>query len=112
MGCSNPQEKLEEEIMDLNINKIELQMEKYKQMQLLGKNINQTEKNNKINNNNNINNKKIITDNNNVNNANNNNQAKRKSTALKTGKGIRSKSMKSIRINGNTIVPKKKDASL
>ena len=36
MGCGNPQEKLENEIMEMNINKIEIQMERYKQMKLLG----------------------------------------------------------------------------
>ena len=38
MGCSDPQEKLENEIMKMNIEKIEIQMEKYKQMKLLGEN--------------------------------------------------------------------------
>ena len=32
MGCSDPQEKLENEIIKMNIEKIEIQMEKYKQM--------------------------------------------------------------------------------
>jgi hypothetical protein len=38
MGCSDPQEKLENEIIKMNIEKIEIQMEKYKQMKLLGEN--------------------------------------------------------------------------
>ena len=35
MGCSDPQEKLENEIMKMNIDKIEIRMERYKQMKLL-----------------------------------------------------------------------------
>ena len=38
MGCSDPQEKLENEIIKMNIEKIEIQMEKYKQIKLLGEN--------------------------------------------------------------------------
>ena len=30
MGCSDPQEKLENEIMKMNMDKIEIQMERYK----------------------------------------------------------------------------------
>ena len=44
MGCGNAQEKLEDEMLDLKISRIELQMERYKQVQLLkekqGKDIN------------------------------------------------------------------------
>ena len=36
MGCGDAQEKLENKIMEMNIDKIELQMERYKQMKLLG----------------------------------------------------------------------------
>ena len=39
MGCGDPQEKLENKIMEMNIEKIELQMERYKQMKLLGQDI-------------------------------------------------------------------------
>ena len=45
MGCSSAQEKLEEEIINMNINKIEIQMKKYQQMKLLGKDINSLESN-------------------------------------------------------------------
>ena len=93
MGCSSPKEKLEEEIINMNINKIEIQMEKYKQMKLLGKDVTSSEK---------PENKKIVT-------TNNNNKSNRKPMALKTGKGARSKSMKSIRIKKtNTNLPIKK----
>ena len=40
MGCSSPKEQLEDKIMDLNIDKIEVQMERYNQMKLLGQNKN------------------------------------------------------------------------
>ena len=36
MGCDDPREKLENKIMEMNIYKIEIQMEKYKQLKLLG----------------------------------------------------------------------------
>ena len=36
MGCDDPLEKLENKIMEMNIDKIEIQMEKYKQLKLLG----------------------------------------------------------------------------
>ena len=35
MGCGNPQEKLEDEMLNLKIARIELQMERYNQIQLL-----------------------------------------------------------------------------
>ena len=35
MGCGNAQEKLEDEMLNLKISRIELQMERYKQVQLL-----------------------------------------------------------------------------
>ena len=35
MGCGNSREKLENEMLDLKISRIEVQMERYKQMQLL-----------------------------------------------------------------------------
>ena len=35
MGCGDAQEKLENKIMEMNIDKIEIQMERYKQMKLL-----------------------------------------------------------------------------
>ena len=40
MGCGNPQEKLEDEMLNLKIARIELQMERYNQMKLLGQNKN------------------------------------------------------------------------
>ena len=36
MGCDDPREKLENKIMEMNIDKIEIQMEKYNQLKLLG----------------------------------------------------------------------------
>ena len=35
MGCGNPKEKLEDEMMKLKISRIEIQMERYNQLQLL-----------------------------------------------------------------------------
>ena len=35
MGCGNPKEKIEDEMMKLKISRIELQMERYNQLQLL-----------------------------------------------------------------------------
>ena len=65
MGCSDPQEKLENEIMKMNMDKIEIQMERYRQMKILEEKSNNL--NSKINPNNtnnditiNLQNKKII----------------------------------------------------
>ena len=99
MGCGDAQEKLENKIMEMNIDKIEIQMERYKQMKLLGEDAT-TNKTKYIQSN---------TVNNNIN-SNNNLNIKRKtigpkttktSTPLKTGKGRRSKSVKTARIGGN-----------
>ena len=94
MGCGDPQEKLENKIMEMNIEKIELQMERYKQMKLLGQDIDiikpKESQTNSINNNdikNNINNSKRKT------------MTVRSSS--KTGKGRRSKSMKSVRMKND-----------
>ena len=95
MGCSSSQEKLENEIMELNIEKIEIQMEKYNQMKLLGqnKNTNQIQplQGNTINNNNNINMKRKTI------------RAKttKGSVETKTGKGRRGKSVKTARVKSN-----------
>ena len=35
MGCGNPKEKIEDEMMKLKISRIEVQMERYNQLQLL-----------------------------------------------------------------------------
>lgn len=100
MGCGDAQEKLENKIMEMNIDKIEIQMERYKQMKLLGEDAT-TNKTKYIQSN---------TVNNNDINSNNNLNIKRKtigpkttktSTPLKTGKGRRSKSVKTVRIGGN-----------
>ncbi len=100
MGCGDAQEKLENKIMEMNIDKIEIQMERYKQMKLLGEDAT-TNKTKDIQSN---------TVNNNDINSNNNLNIKRKtigpkttktSTPLKTGKGRRSKSVKTARIRGN-----------
>ena len=40
MGCANEKERLENRIIEMNIDKIEIQMEKYQKMQLLGKDAN------------------------------------------------------------------------
>ena len=100
MGCGDAQEKLENKIMEMNIDKIEIQMERYKQMKLLGEDAT-TNKTKYIQSN---------TVNNNDINSNNNLNIKRKTigpkttktpTPLKTGKGRRSKSVKTARIGGN-----------
>lgn len=96
MGCGDPQEKLENKIMEMNIDKIEIQMERYKQMKLLEDMniINAKEKPNnnadKVDNNNEIRN-------NHVNSKRNTMIAK----TSKTGKGRKSKSVKSLRIQKN-----------
>ena len=94
MGCSSSQEKLENEIMELNIEKIEIQMEKYNQMKLLGQNkttnqIKQLQGN--IINNNNINMKRKTI------------RAKttKGSVEIKPGKGRRGKSVKTARVKSN-----------
>ena len=94
MGCGDPQEKLENKIMEMNFEKIELQMERYKQMKLLGQDIDiikpKESQTNSINNNdikNNINNSKRKT--------------MTVSSSSKTGKGRRSKSMKSVRMKND-----------
>ena len=94
MGCSSSQEKLENEIMELNIEKIEIQMEKYNQMKLLGqnKNTNQIkELQNNIINNNNINMKRKTI------------RAKTTKGSIETklGKGRRGKSVKTARVKSN-----------
>ena len=105
MGCGNPQEKLENEIMEMNINKIE--------MKLLGeKKIPNNENNTKLNNHNNKND--III--NNKTNSNNNKinivtKTSRKSLKLKpkevTSKSInrakRSKSVKLVAVNNKNL---------
>ena len=100
MGCGDAQEKLENKIMEMNIDKIEIQMERYKQMKLLGEDAT-TNKTKDIHSN---------TVNNNDINSNNKLNIKRKTigpkttktpTPLKTGKGRRSKSVKTARIGGN-----------
>ena len=100
MGCGDAQEKLENKIMEMNIDKIELQMERYKQMKLLGEDAT-TNKTKDIQSNT-VNNGDIIS--------NNNLNIKRKtigpkttktSTPIKTGKGRRSKSVKTARIKSN-----------
>ena len=113
MGCGNPQEKLENEIMEMNINKIEIQMERYKQMKLLGeKKIPNHENNPNLQNHNNKND--III--NNKTNSNNNKvnivtKTSRKSLKLKpkevTSKPInrakRSKSVKLVVVNNKNL---------
>ena len=102
MGCSSPKEQLEDKIMDLNIDKIEVQMERYNQMKLLGQNKNtnvaKQVKFNTINNtNSNINNSKIKRT-----------TIRAKTTKepvkpvpTKTGKGRRGKSVKTARVKFN-----------
>ena len=96
MGCGDPQEKLENKIMEMNIDKIEIQMERYKQTKLLEDMniINAKEKPNnnadKVDNNNEIRNNHV--------------NSKRKTMITKTsktGKGRKSKSVKSLRIQKN-----------
>ena len=94
MGCSSSQEKLENEIMELNIEKIEIQMEKYNQMKLLGqnKNTNQIQplQGNNINNNNiNMKRKTIRA------------KTTKGSVEIKPGKGRRGKSVKTVRVKSN-----------
>ena len=106
MGCSSPKEQLEDKIMDLNIDKIEVQMERYNQMKLLGQNKN-TNKAKQI---------KFNTINNTINNTNSNiNNSKIKRTTIrakttkepvkpvptKTGKGRRGKSVKTAGVKSN-----------
>ena len=101
MGCGNAQEKLENQIMEMNIDKIEIQMERYKQMKLLGENSKNLNKTKDLNNNNNNN---ITSSNINV---------KRKTTPFKTTKQNevvkngkrRSKSVKTARIQSNISHP-------
>ena len=104
MGCSDPQEKLENEIIKMNIEKIEIQMEKYKQMKLLGENSKdikikkkKKKKNTKIN----KNNKEKKNNNNDINIA----ITKRKTiTDLKPKtRGRRSKSVKTARFKNINI---------
>ena len=78
MGCSDPQEKLENEIMKMNMDKIEIQMERYKQMKLL------EEKSNNLN-------AKIIPDN--VYNTNNDIIINKKIRKSLGGKKIKSKNI-------------------
>ena len=99
MGCASSKEKLENEIMELNIEKIEIQMEKYNQMQLLGKNknanqIKELQSNTIINNNSN---------NTNINNKRKAIKAKttKGSVEQRTGKGRRSKSVRTARVKSN-----------
>ena len=96
MGCASSKEKLENEIMELNIEKIEIQMEKYNQMQLLGKNknanqIKELQSNTIINNNSNTNIKRKTI------------KAKttKGSVETRTGKGRRDKSVRTARIKSN-----------
>ena len=98
MGCSSSQEKLENEIMELNIEKIEIQMEKYNQMQLLGKNknanqIKELQSNTIINNNSNTN----------INTKRKTIKAKTTKGSMepRTGKGRRSKSVRTARVKSN-----------
>jgi len=99
MGCGNAQEKLENQIMEMNIDKIEIQMERYKQMKLLGENSKNLNKTKDLNNNNNITNSNI--------------NVKRKTTPFKTTKQNevvkngkrRSKSVKTARIQSNISHP-------
>ena len=90
MGCDDPREKLENKIMEMNIDKIEIQMEKYNQLKLLGQEPNICQIKFLDNNTNNID---II-----------NPKIKRKSMGLKTtkstkiGKEKRRKSMKTARV--------------
>ena len=74
MGCASSKEKLENEIMELNIEKIEIQMEKYNQMKLLGQNKNA----NQI---------KELQSNTIINDSNTNINNKRKTIRAKTTKG-------------------------
>ena len=99
MGCASSKEKLENEIMELNIEKIEIQMEKYNQMQLLGKNknanqIKELQSNTIINNNSN---------NTNINNKRKTIRAKttKGSVEARTGKGRRGKSVRTARVKSN-----------
>lgn len=113
MGCGNPQEKLENEIMEMNINKIEIQTERYKQMKLLGeKKIPNHENNPNLQNHNNKND--III--NNKTNSNNNKvniltKTSRKSLKLKPkevtskpkNRAKRSKSVKLFAVNNKNL---------
>ena len=103
MGCGDAQEKLENKIMEMNIDKIELQMERYKQMKLLGEDAttNKTIDLQSIT----VNNGDIIS--------NNNLNMKRKtigpkttktSTPIKTGKGRRSKSVRQQELKAILII--------
>ena len=99
MGCASSKEKLENEIMELNIEKIAIQMEKYNQMQLLGKNknanqIKELQSNTIINNNSN---------NTNINNKRKTIRAKttKGSMEARTGKGRRGKSVRTARVKNN-----------
>ena len=94
MGCASSKEKLENEIMELNIEKIEIQMEKYNQMKLFGQNktTNQTKQlqnNNIINNNINMKRKTIRA------------KTTKGSIETKLGKGRRGKSVKTVRVKSN-----------
>ena len=103
MGCGNAQEKLENQIMEMNIDKIEIQMERYRQMQLLGKDSTTMNKTKNL--------KRNTVNNNNINMTNKNNanikrktavfQASKQNLAMKTGKGRRSKCLKTVRVNNN-----------
>ena len=112
MGCGNPQEKLENEIMEMNINKIEIQMERYKQMKLLGeKKIPNHENNPNLQNHNNKNDIIINKTNTNNNKVNIVTKTSRKSLKLKpkevTSKPInrakRSKSVKLVAVNNKNL---------
>ena len=91
MGCASSKEKLENEIMELNIEKIEIQMEKYNQMKLLGQNKNTNQTKQLQNNNNNINMKRKTI------------RAKTTKGSIETklGKGRRGKSVKTARVKSN-----------
>ena len=108
MGCGNPQEKLEDEMLNLKIARIELQMERYNQIQLLkekqGTQVNTSTipdyidpkfLNNQIRRNSNITSIKEV----------NNFQIKRRSKSFKTNRSVSSLSSKSVK---NTVPEKGK----
>ena len=108
MGCGNPQEKLEDEMLNLKIARIELQMERYNQIQLLkekqGTQVNTSTipdyidpkfLNNQIRRNSNITSIKEV----------NNFQIKRRSKSFKTNRSVSSLSSKNVK---NTVPEKGK----
>ena len=95
MGCGDAQEKLENKIMEMNIDKIEIQMERYKQMKLLGEDA--TTNKTKDMQNNTVNNIDIISNNKNVKRKTMGTKTIKTPTPLKAGKGRRSKSVKTVR---------------